>query len=272
MNAAGGSHSIRAVAGIQARMGSTRLPGKSLADLNGLPLIHRVFERAMMAETLAAVVVLTTVEPVDDPLAEYCDRHDIPCRRGSEQDVFARYASLMDELDPRYVARITGDCPFICPKHIDAQVEALEFFDADFAPAVGCEHIYPGQGVISARALRSVQCSQDPADREHVGSFWFAHHNDQFRSVAMHCETLEAPENLRLCVDEAADLEAARSLYRALEPTYGAGFPIEAILRQSSRDQAVREAATLVNHSEANQRIQDWKQTRREPFVGEWRR
>jgi len=252
-------HSADVVAGIQARMGSTRLPGKSLADLAGMPMIRRVYERACASAQVDLVIVLTTVEPVDDALAEYCENNGIPCRRGPEQDVFARYETLMDETDPTYVVRITGDCPFICPQHIDAQVEALRAHDADFAPAGNTEHVFAGQAVISTRALRAAGRSTDPADREHVGSFYLAQHAEDFQSVPMVTAAFPGSDSLRLCVDEPTDLQAARSVYEALAPTWGSLIPIGEVVRYLLADEEVLRFASAATHSDANRRLASLK-------------
>lgn len=266
------SYARRAVAGIQARMGSSRLPGKSLADVAGLPLIRRVYDRARAARSLDAVVVLTSVEAADDALASYCEASDIPVRRGPEQDVFARYTQLMDEFDPRYVLRITGDCPFVSPAHIDAQVAALEAHDADFAPAGAAEHIFPGQGAISARALRLAESSTDPEDREHVGSFYLARRRAEFRTVTMQTASFAGSEGLRLCVDEAADLEQARAVYAALEPDFGALVPVEQVVRFLVAARAAHGLGPSVLHSDANRRVRALEQSVGATVVGEWRR
>ncbi|MFT5048763.1 MAG: spore coat polysaccharide biosynthesis protein SpsF [Chlamydiales bacterium] len=263
MNEANRSYRNNVVAGIQARMGSTRLPGKSLAELAGIPMIQRVYERASAASCVDAVIVLTTTEAVDDPLAEHCERNGIPCRRGPEQDVFARYTQLMDEFGPRYVVRITGDCPFICPQHIDAQVRALEAHDADFAPAGATEHVFAGQAVISSHALQAAARSTDPADREHVGSFYLAQHANDFCSVPIRTTNFPGSDHLRLCVDEATDLEAARAVYDALAPTWGSLIPITEVVRYLLANEDVGQLASAAGHSDANRRLQAIKgQTR----------
>ena len=250
-----GGHRCFAVAGVQARMGSSRLPGKSLATLAGVPMIQRICDRARAARHLSALVVLTSTEARDDALADYCVDHDIPVRRGSERDVLARYLDLIEEFDPRYVVRITGDCPFISPGHIDAQLETLQRFDADFAPAGTAEHIYLGQGAMSSRALREAGASDDPADREHVGSFWFARHASDYHSVPLEVRTYPGSEGLRLCVDEEPDLVVAREVYETLAPSYGSLIPLERVLEKMVGSERARQAAGAISHSEANRRV-----------------
>ena len=92
--------SVRVVAGVQARCGSTRLPRKVLADLAGRTLIERVVERAWRARLVDRVVVLTSTESSDDELAALCEARDIEVRRGSEGDVLSRYLDRDDEIGP----------------------------------------------------------------------------------------------------------------------------------------------------------------------------
>ncbi len=220
------------VAGIQARTGSSRLPGKVLADVGGTPLILRVVERARASRRVDEVLVLTSTEPADDALAALLEAHDVPVRRGPLHDVLARYAALLEEYDPRYVVRITGDCPLIEPAFVDLQIEALEAYDADLTwiRAGGCEGTLAGQGVKSARALRRALSSADPRDREHVGSFFFQSRAAGLRFVELEVDPGYRRPGLRLSVDEAADLEFVRALVERVERRRGKRFALRDVL------------------------------------------
>lgn len=254
-----------AIVGIQARMSSSRLPGKSLADVAGLPLIQRVVDRARAASRVDLVCVLTSDEASDDPLVRYCEEHGILVRRGPLEDVFARYEALVDEFQPRYVVRVTGDCPLIDPEHIDAQLVALEQHDADFAPIPEAEHIFAGQGAFSARALAAAATSTDPRDREHVGSFYFARNAGQFRFVELPLrEELRGlcHEELRLCVDEAPDLELVRLVFERFAPCHGSIVPLVDVLRWLDEAPQPRALNQAVQHSADNLAIQAMRRSR----------
>src|SRR5574338_1489766 len=115
----------RVVAIIQGRMGSSRLPGKILADIAGQPMLQRVFVRASRAGSLTETIFATTVDPSDDPVAEYCDFSGIPFTRGSLYDVLDRYYQTARRSKADVVVRITADCPVIDPVLIDDAVHAI---------------------------------------------------------------------------------------------------------------------------------------------------
>ena len=116
---------MKTVAIIQARMGSTRLPGKVMADIGGKPMLARVVERTQRAKTLDEVWVATSDSAKDDPIADWCAQNGVPCARGSEDDVLARYAQAAAESEADTVVRITSDCPMIDPGLIDEMVETF---------------------------------------------------------------------------------------------------------------------------------------------------
>jgi spore coat polysaccharide biosynthesis protein SpsF len=115
----------RTVAIIQARMGSSRLPGKVLLDISGKPMLQHVVERTQRARTVDAVVVATTTDEADRPVAILCATLDIPCFRGSLHDVLDRCYQAAKLHQAEVVVRITADCPLIDPALIDATVDLI---------------------------------------------------------------------------------------------------------------------------------------------------
>ena len=125
---------MKIIAIIQARMSSSRLPGKVLLDLGGKPMLQWLVERARRARSLNGVAVATTVDPSDDAVADFCREQGIPCLRGSLQDVLDRYYQAARALQADVIVRLTGDCPLIDPAVIDETVQAfLERPGTDFA-------------------------------------------------------------------------------------------------------------------------------------------
>ena len=116
---------MKTVAIIQARMGSSRLPGKVLLDIGGRPMLQWVVERTRRAKTVDEVVVATTLDPSDDPVFEFCKRKDYRVGRGSVHDVLDRYYQTARHFQADVVVRITADCPLIDPDLIDEAVKLL---------------------------------------------------------------------------------------------------------------------------------------------------
>jgi glutamate-1-semialdehyde 2,1-aminomutase len=204
------------VAVIQARMGSTRLPGKVLEDVGGRPLLARVVERARRARRLDAVMVATTTAAADDAVAAWCAGAGVPCFRGSEEDVLDRYVGAAREADADVVVRLTADCPLLDPAVVDEVVAAYHSEPCDYATNV-LEPTYPDgldTEVFSRAALeRAAAEARLPSEREHVTPY-IRNHPAQFRlrSVRGECD-LSA---LRWTVDDPRDLELVRAVYARL--------------------------------------------------------
>lgn len=202
------------VAIVQARMGSSRFPGKTLADLAGRPLLWQVVDRVRRAKRVDRIVVATTDAPADDPIVELCARERWACFRGSEQDVLDRYyrAAVASRAD--VVVRITADCPLIDPEVIDRVIERFQKGDCDYAANV-LRYTYPDgldTEVFSFAALeRAWREASKPSDREHVTPYLRA---GQFRVANVENDAPEPGEH-RWTVDHPADLEFVRQIYAA---------------------------------------------------------
>ncbi|HLH31508.1 MAG TPA: glycosyltransferase family protein [Terriglobia bacterium] len=123
----------RTVAIVQARMGSTRLPGKVMMKIGGRPLLVYLVERISRSRTLDSIIVATTTNPRDNVIIEECERRGIPNFRGSETDVLGRYVSAARACDADIIVRVTADNPFTDPDSIDRTVDALTTGSADYA-------------------------------------------------------------------------------------------------------------------------------------------
>lgn len=122
---------MNTIAIIQARMGSSRLPGKVLLDIAGKPMIQHVIERTQRARSLDSVIVATTTDPSDDPIAEFAASIGIPCTRGSLHDVLDRYYQAAQTHSAEVIVRITADCPLIDPEVIDQTIGSLGVRDCE---------------------------------------------------------------------------------------------------------------------------------------------
>lgn len=116
---------MKTVAIIQARMGSSRLPGKVLLELAGKPMIQHVIERTQRARSLDSVTIATTTDPTDDPVAAFALSMGVPCTRGSLHDVLDRYYQAAKTHSADTIVRITADCPLIDPNVIDETVRLV---------------------------------------------------------------------------------------------------------------------------------------------------
>ncbi len=116
---------------IQARMSSSRLPGKVLLDIAGQPMLVHVVERAWRSRRVEQVVVATTTDPSDDAIQELCIERGYGCYRGSLPDVLDRYTQAARAYDAKTIVRLTADCPLLDPAVLELTLEALA--DCDFA-------------------------------------------------------------------------------------------------------------------------------------------
>ncbi len=115
----------RTIAIIQARMSSTRLPGKVLREIAGEPMLAHVIERAKHAKLVDEVVLATTTDPSDDPVAEFCAERGYNFTRGSLNDVLDRYYQAAKEYDADVIVRLTADCPVLDPEVVDQTIKPL---------------------------------------------------------------------------------------------------------------------------------------------------
>jgi spore coat polysaccharide biosynthesis protein SpsF len=208
---------MKVVAIIQARMGSTRLPGKVLKDLAGETVLARVLSRLRRAQQISELLVATTDRPADDAIVAECRRCSVPVSRGDQDDVLDRYyrAAQLDKAE--IVVRITADCPLIDPAVSDKTIEAFLEARPDYA-SNALVRTYPrglDTEVMSFSALsRAWQEARQPYEREHVTPYIFEH-PDKFKLLPV---TGAADlSSHRWTVDTAEDLEFVRAVYERLK-------------------------------------------------------
>jgi spore coat polysaccharide biosynthesis protein SpsF len=210
---------------IQARLGSTRFPGKVLADLGGRPMLARQIERLRRVSGVDRLVIATTDRPSDDPVADFARSLDgVGLWRGPEDDVLARFAGAAAAFGLDVVGRVTGDCPFIDP---DVVGRVLAAFAAapDCGYASNCRpRSWPfgfDVEVVSRAALDLANAeATDPFDREHVLVYIFTR-PERFRCVNVADDTGRW-KDLRLTVDYPDDLVFLNALFDELRATWPA--------------------------------------------------
>jgi spore coat polysaccharide biosynthesis protein SpsF len=225
---------VKTVAIIQARMTSTRLPGKIMAEVAGKPLLYHVVNRARRAQTPDLVAIATTDRPTDDGVEEFSQAAGIPVFRGSEQDVLDRYYGAAQQFAAEVIVRLTSDCPLLDPAVIDKTVRAFQAGAYDYASNT-LEPTFPDgldTEVFSQAALEKAwREARLPSEREHVTSYiWKRPALFRLRSV----KNEEDLSHLRWTVDEAEDLEFVRRVYTALGA--GSAFGMAEVLALLQED------------------------------------
>jgi spore coat polysaccharide biosynthesis protein SpsF len=209
----------RTVAIVQARVGSTRLPGKVLLPLLGEPMLTRVMRRAARARTLAAVVVAPTTLPEDDAIVALAEAEGWPVERGSETDLLERYLGAARAQGAETIVRITSDCPLIDPEVIDRTVDAFRASEVDYASNTLEPATYPrglDVEVVSREALeRAGREDRDPAWREHATPYIYRH-PERFRLLRVPAEdTVDDRADQRWSVDTPEDHAFVERIYAA---------------------------------------------------------
>ena len=212
------------IAIVQARMGSSRLPGKMLRPLAGRPLVDHVLARLATVlhphGPLDGLVLATSDSPIDDPLATHVRRTwpSVELIRGSENDVLGRFMVVLNAVPATTVIRVTGDCPLINVANLEHMIEAHQAAGADvtnYRP--GFEYMDKGVEVVSASALR--RAAVDPQatlqDREHVTALMYRRPG-RYRVHYIDSEVYLRRGDIRLTVDTEADLPFLEALCQGL--------------------------------------------------------
>ncbi len=212
---------MKRVAILQARMGSTRLPGKILKPILGKPMLAYQLERLQRCRHIDQLIVASTIIPADDPLATFCEALAIPLYRGSEQDVLARYHDAAIHTAADVIIRLTGDCPLIDPAVVDAVIETYQNTqpEADYVSNT-LERTFPrglDVEVFSSAVLEKAhKHATEPHEREHVTPYIYRH-PAQFR-LRQYRQT-QCYSHLRWTVDTPEDFELVEKVITALYPS-----------------------------------------------------
>jgi glutamate-1-semialdehyde 2,1-aminomutase len=208
---------MKIVAIVQARMGSTRLPDKVMRLIQGRPMIELLLARLARSQELTQIVVATSDDPRNLPLAEHVRKLGYVCVQGSENDVLARYLQALDQVRPDIVVRITGDCPLVDPALVDAAIVRFRGAGVDYLSNVSPPTFPDGLDieVFTAAALRRAGTeSHDAFDHEHVTPY--------LRRPGLFSQSnlsnAEDLSGLRWTVDEVADLQVVSAVFDHFAP------------------------------------------------------
>lgn len=210
----------------QARMTSTRLPGKVLMEAAGKPLLAHHLDRLGACRAIDRLVVATTTNATDDPIAAFCAARGVAVARGSEDDVLGRFAQAAQAAGAGVVVRATSDCPLIDPGVVAGQIGMwLALGDPRACVTIDVQGLPRGIGVevFSHAALREAAAQAGPDEREHVTTYFYRR-PERFRTVVWTTGPDERREPSRWCVDEPADLELVRVMLETLRrerPDFG---------------------------------------------------
>jgi spore coat polysaccharide biosynthesis protein SpsF len=202
---------------LQARVSSSRLPGKVLKPILGRPMLLHQLDRVRRARSLDALVVATSTETSDDPIEALCASAGVRCFRGSLHDVLDRFYQVARSYNPEVIVQLTGDCPLADPELIDRVVES---FVADRVDIAGTASSFPDGLDVAVFRFAMLEYAWThavrPSDREHV-SLFMVRQPERF-PVRRYENDIDL-SHLRWTVDEPEDFELVRRIYEALYPT-----------------------------------------------------
>jgi len=223
----------RVIASIEARMGSSRFPGKVLADVNGQPALTRLIRRLRRSKALDGIILATTVSPSDDALERWAAIEGVPCYRGSEEDVLNRVVQAQTRMNSDIVVEVTGDCILLDPEIIDLGVATFFENDCDVVTNVRKLSFPMGMDVqvYRLRDLAEIERTvrDDPAVREHV-SLYLYEHPERYRIIHFFAPARWHAPDCRFQLDYPEDHRFLNEVYRRLEPAFGDAFGIEEIM------------------------------------------
>lgn len=211
------------VATIEARMTSSRLPGKVLLPIGGVPALELLITRLKRSKYLDQICVATTINTTDDPLAALAERLGVKYFRGSETDVLGRVLGAAQSVDADIIVEITADCPFMDPAIVDRGIEEFMSRDVDYVGnTTDAKHLSYANGldvqVFPARILAEVDAlTTDPIDRTHVSYYIFTH-KERYRCYNYEAEAEIFGPEIRITLDEEDDYKALCAIADALIP------------------------------------------------------
>ena len=207
------------IAIVQARMGSSRLPKKSLMDIDGKTALEFMIDRVRKSDLIDDIVIATTINQEDDVIADLCINNQINCYRGSENDVLDRYYQSAKKHEATIVVRLTSDCPVIDPVLIDETINLYIKKKVDYASnAVPPDKKkYPDGSDVEVFSFDALQRSwvetTDIKDREHV-TFYMWDKRDNFNTIML--DNDHDWGKYRITVDYKEDLELVRKIVKKL--------------------------------------------------------
>jgi len=202
------------IAIIQARMGSTRFPGKSMVKIVNRPLIWHVINRLKQSKNLSEIYLATPISQENDILEKYVTELGAKVYRGSEDNVFSRFENIVERLKPLTITRVCGDCPLIDPKFIDRAIDIIKKEKVDYVKTDKEKSLHQGVNVVSGNLFNKlIPFKGDPILKEHVLSF--SHLKlEPIKKGIISLKSYEHGVDIRLSVDTPSDLKFISELYK----------------------------------------------------------
>ncbi|MEK8196576.1 glycosyltransferase family protein [Lysinibacillus sp. FSL M8-0134] len=197
---------------IQARVGSTRLPGKVLKSLGNEDVLSYDIARCRAIKGVKEIIIATSTLPQDDAIVKWCEEHQVSYYRGSEEDVLDRYIQCAEAYEPDFVMRVTSDCPFVDYEMASEMVALMEkegkdimLLDGDLPRGLAVE-------IISFDALLRInEVGKEPRHREHV-TYYAYEFKEQFTTVTYKVPINRQSPALRLTLDTEEDYKLIKAV------------------------------------------------------------
>ncbi|PIS09200.1 hypothetical protein COT75_02985 [Candidatus Beckwithbacteria bacterium CG10_big_fil_rev_8_21_14_0_10_34_10] len=221
---------------IEARMGSSRLPGKVLMSLAGEPALKRMIDRIKKSKYINEIIVATTINKKDNKIVDFCKSYKIKFYRGSENDVLRRILEAAKASRAKIVVVLTGDCPLIDFRHIDEAIEV--FLEGKYNYISNAlERSYPDGfdvQVLSLEVLEKIdKLANDPIERVH-STYYIYRHPEEFKIKNIKAKGKMYWPNLRVTLDEINDYKLINILFKNLlpkDPFFSAKKVVEFLLK-----------------------------------------
>lgn len=206
---------MKIVATVEARMTSSRLPGKVLMEIQGKPTLHYLIQRLKAIPSIDEIVLATTINKTDDVLIDFAKQEEINFFRGSELDVMGRVQSAAEHANADVVVEICGDCTVIDPQIVGQTIAMFKANNSDYVCNNFGERTYPmgmDTQVFKLSTLqKSAQMTQEPLDREHVTRH-IRNHPELFSHTYLVAPAELTYPDLEVALDERSDFELIKHL------------------------------------------------------------
>ncbi|CAM4521088.1 MAG: glycosyltransferase family protein [Paenibacillus macerans] len=211
---------MKTIVVIQARMGSSRLPGKILMPLGDHDNLYYVTSRCKSIRGVDEVIVATSRLPQDDAVEQWCSKHQIVCCRGSEEDVLSRYMEAARPYQPTYVVRVTADCPFVDVEMAEDMIRLIQQEQVDI---VDLGAVLPRGLAVEAISYPALQMidkhGHEPRHREHV-TYYAYEYREQFTRAVYHPPVNRLHPQLRITLDTEEDYALISAVARHFNDPY----------------------------------------------------